>query len=115
MSARLSRSRTHATAVNMDGEIIGDPLEISALESVQWSLRRGGDSVISRHHSRQELKILHRYHFSRYLRASGLNPTFGVTNAAFPLSGAEMIVTGDTGICCSCTHHFLFPTSTTAP
>lgn len=51
----------------IEGELLGDPLEKAALESLKWTITRDGNAV-STSGKNNSLKILHRYRFSSSLK-----------------------------------------------
>ncbi|XP_064615938.1 endoplasmic reticulum transmembrane helix translocase-like [Liolophura sinensis] len=53
--------------VQLDDDLVGDPLEKATLSSVDWILTKG-ESVIPRKYKGQNLKIYHRFHFSSALK-----------------------------------------------
>lgn len=53
--------------VQLDSDIVGDPLEKAILKAADWTLTRG-EAVIPRGVKSHPLKIFHRYHFSSTLR-----------------------------------------------
>lgn len=54
--------------VQLDDQLVGDPLEKATLNAVQWNLTKG-DGVVPRKQKNQHgLKIYHRYHFSSALK-----------------------------------------------
>ncbi|KAL3871745.1 hypothetical protein ACJMK2_039723 [Sinanodonta woodiana] len=67
--------------VQLDDELVGDPLEKAALSAVEWNLTKG-ESVIPLKKKSHGLKIFHRYHFSSVLKRmsviAGHTPTGSV-------------------------------------
>lgn len=68
MDASLVLATCHSL-VYVDNEIIGDPLELAALESIEWNYGRSGTSVPKRSGASTAYgKILQRYRFSSALQ-----------------------------------------------
>ncbi|XP_050396318.1 endoplasmic reticulum transmembrane helix translocase [Patella vulgata] len=53
--------------VQLDDELVGDPLEKATLNAVEWTLTKA-DSVIPQKRGPQGLKIFHRFHFASALK-----------------------------------------------
>ena len=78
------------TLVNMDDELIGDPLEKVTLQAIDWTLTRG-DVVVARTKtaaSSKGWKIYQRYHFSSALRR--MSVVAGHTKSGAGASAADI-------------------------
>ncbi|XP_074593748.1 endoplasmic reticulum transmembrane helix translocase [Brevipalpus obovatus] len=71
--------------VSLDSRVIGDPLEKSILEAIEWSVTRA-DAVVPRKGKMPGMRIFHRFHFSSQLKRmsviAGYSPS-GSTNTVY--------------------------------
>lgn len=86
------------TLINMDEELIGDPLEKVALQAIEWNLTKG-DTCVAKKRSATSIgwKIFQRFHFSSALKrmsviAGHTKPGSNDTNYIATCKGAPEIL-----------------------
>jgi cation-transporting ATPase 13A1 len=55
------------TLLNVESKSVGDPLEVAALESIQWNFGKS-DVAMSRSGPKKVVRIIHRHHFQSALQ-----------------------------------------------
>ena len=61
--------------VQLDDDLVGDPLEKATLQAIDWTLTKG-EAVIPKKGAHPAIKIFHRHHFSSSLNVLRLRFSF---------------------------------------